>query len=288
MSTHQDLVFDIGFHNGDDTAFYLDLGHRVVAVEANPLLTARGKQRFENEIRSDRLRIINAGVLKQSGEFTFYRNLQDDGWSSFRPEKGKQGGKWEELKVPCVTTRQLIAEHGRPFFMKVDIEGSDLQSLHSLTSEIAPPYVSLELSYEDPIIERLTELGYTAFKFVSGETYRPTYPIFDHQIGWRLMRKIGRIVPFVRSGICSLPEPLRPKSEFDPPGKYSPSGYGFGCYSSGPFGEQAAGCWKTAAAALRWFENLKKEYRRAGLESSLWVDVHARHSRQLSENPVPR
>jgi hypothetical protein len=70
----RDLVFDIGLHNGDDAAYYLDLGYHVVGVEANPLLTVQCTLRFENEIRQGRVRIINAGVLKEPGEFTFYRN----------------------------------------------------------------------------------------------------------------------------------------------------------------------------------------------------------------------
>jgi FkbM family methyltransferase len=275
------LIFDIGLHNGDDAAYYLHLGYRVIGVEANPMLTAQCCLRFENEVRQGRLKIVNAGVLKEPGEFTFYRNLTDDGWSSFHVERGTKGGKWEELRIPCVTTEQLIAEHGKPFFMKVDIEGADFQALHSLTSAAAPAYVSVELNCGDPILERLIELEYSAFKLVSGETYRPTYPIFDHETGWRLLRKIGRIAPFIRAGIGSLPERFRPKSEYDPPGKYSPDGYPFGLYSSGPFGEQAAGSWLTGAAALRWLESLKKEYRRAGQESSLWVDVHARHASTL-------
>ena len=274
----RELVFDIGLHNGDDAAYYLDLGYLVVGVEANPQLAAQCTLRFENEIRQGRLKVINAGVLKEPGEFTFYRNLRDDGWSSFLPEKGKNGGEWEELKIPCVTTQQLIEEHGKPFFMKVDIEGADLQTLQSITPATAPAYVSLELNCVDPILERLIELGYSAFKFVNGETYWPTPPIFDHQIGWRLLRKIGRLAPFFRNGISRLPQRLRPNSEYDPPGKYSPAGYPFGPYSSGPFGEQAAGSWLTSAAAIRWFGVLKNNYRRAAHEDWFWWDVHARHT----------
>ena len=37
------LVFDIGLNNGDDTAYYLHLGYRVIGVEANPLLVAACK-----------------------------------------------------------------------------------------------------------------------------------------------------------------------------------------------------------------------------------------------------
>jgi FkbM family methyltransferase len=274
----RDLVFDIGLHNGDDSAYYLELGYRVVGVEANPLLASQCALRFENEIRQGRMKVINAGVLKDPGEFIFYRNLRDDVWSSFHPERGKKGGAWEELKIPCVATQQLIVEQGKPFFMKVDIEGADLQTLHSITPATAPAYVSLELNCADPILERLIELGYSAFKFVNGETYRPTPPIFDHQIGWRLLRKIGRLAPFVRNAIGRLPQRLHPRSEYDPPGKYSPIGYPFGPHSSGPFGEQAAGSWLTRAAALRWFGVLKSDYRRAAKEHECWWDVHARHS----------
>jgi hypothetical protein len=162
--------------------------------------------------------------------------------------------------------------------MKVDIEGADFQALSSITSETAPAYVSLELNCADPILERLIDLGYCAFKFVNGETYRPAPPIFDHQIGWRLLRKIGRHAPFVRNAIRRLPERLRPNAEYDPPGKHNPGGYPFGDSHSGPFGEQAAGSWLTCAAALRWFGALKSNYRKAGTEDECWWDVQARHS----------
>jgi len=271
------MVFDIGLHNGDDTAYYLSLGYRVVGVEANPMLTAKCAARFEDEIRDGRVRVINAGVLKEPGTFTFYRNLTDDGWSSFQPDRGKNGGAWEEMSIPCVTTAQLIAEHGKPFFMKVDIEGADLQALATLTAATAPTYISLELNGADPILETLVELGYSAFKFVNGETYWPTPPVFDHQVGWRLLRKVGRRAPFVRHAIARLPMRLRPNSEYDPPYKYSPAGYPFGLNSSGPFGEQAAGPWLTSEAAIGWFRKLKNNYRRAGIET-IWWDVHARHS----------
>ena len=31
------LVYDVGMNNGDDTAYYLRMGYRVVAFEANPV-----------------------------------------------------------------------------------------------------------------------------------------------------------------------------------------------------------------------------------------------------------
>jgi len=37
----RDLIFDIGANNGDDTAFYLKKGFRVVAIEADPALAQK-------------------------------------------------------------------------------------------------------------------------------------------------------------------------------------------------------------------------------------------------------
>lgn len=271
----QSLVFDVGLHNGDDTAYYLSLGYRVIGVEASPVLAERAKERFAEDIRQGRVIVVNAGVLRQPGVFTFYRNLVDDGWSSFEAERGARG-EWEEILVRCVTTRSLFQEYGTPFFLKVDIEGADLQALDTLTPQHCPAYVSVELNVSDPILEGLIDLGYTAFKLVDGATFWPTTPIFPHHLGWRLLRQAGCIAPPIRSAIASLPEWLRRKSEWDPPG--SPENYPFTRYSSGPFGEAAAGKWLSAAQALRRFRALADDYRRAGQEEVFWWDVHARHA----------
>jgi len=97
----RDLIFDIGLHNGDDAAYYLHLGYRVVGIEASPPLAAECAKRFEQETRQQRITIINAGVLGEAGVFTFYRNLLDNGWSSFEREKGKKGGEWELIFKFC-------------------------------------------------------------------------------------------------------------------------------------------------------------------------------------------
>jgi len=50
-----DLIFDIGANNGDDTAAYLTRGYNVVAVEANPSLCVELRARFQPELESGRL-----------------------------------------------------------------------------------------------------------------------------------------------------------------------------------------------------------------------------------------
>jgi len=65
------LIFDIGVGNGDDTAFYLAKGFRVVAVEANPVLVAAAKRRFDEDIQAGRLAIVEKAIATKPGRTSF-------------------------------------------------------------------------------------------------------------------------------------------------------------------------------------------------------------------------
>ncbi len=67
-----DLIYDVGMNNGDDTAYYLAKGFRVVAIEADPFLVQDVSPRFQQEITAGRLTILNVGVSDAEGTFPFY------------------------------------------------------------------------------------------------------------------------------------------------------------------------------------------------------------------------
>ena len=52
------LVYDVGVHNGNDTAYYLHKGFRVVGVEANPVAAEQIRKRFPSEIACGALRLL--------------------------------------------------------------------------------------------------------------------------------------------------------------------------------------------------------------------------------------
>lgn len=52
--TNTRIVFDVGMNNGDDSAYYLSKGYRVIAVEANPALVEKARIRFAREIATGR------------------------------------------------------------------------------------------------------------------------------------------------------------------------------------------------------------------------------------------
>lgn len=86
-------VFDIGMNRGDDTAFYLKQGHKVIAVEANPVWAKRNAKLFAKEIESGRLTIINRALSDEHGkQVKFYSpkpKTKGLGWlNKFIPSKG--------------------------------------------------------------------------------------------------------------------------------------------------------------------------------------------------------
>src|SRR5579871_6024138 len=69
----RDLVFDVGMHRGEDTAYYLHKGYRVVAFEANPSLIEHARIRFREELESGRLTIVPGAITEGTPEnATFY------------------------------------------------------------------------------------------------------------------------------------------------------------------------------------------------------------------------
>jgi len=96
------LVYDVGMNNGDDAAYYLSLGYRVVAVEANPVLVAQGLERFAKEVAAGALTILNIGISNQEGELPFWICDGVSEWSSFdKSIASRDGVACHEIVVTC-------------------------------------------------------------------------------------------------------------------------------------------------------------------------------------------
>ena len=167
------LVFDVGFHSGDDTLYFLEQGHDVVAIDANPVMIRDGLARPALHLarQRGRLNAIASGISDRLTNQTlaFYVHDTISEWSRFsKPPKGKRS-QFHEISVPVTTCGELIRKFGVPAYMKVDIEGSDGACLQSFEPGRLPVYVSTE----DPLqIDHLISLGYCAFKMVSQQIAR--------------------------------------------------------------------------------------------------------------------
>ncbi len=178
----KDLIYDIGIHNGDDTAYYLSRGYRVIGVDANPTMIESAYSRFSEEVRSGRLTLLNRGILDRAGAISFFVNEADTKLSSFeRKLAACHGDPCREIAIECVPLPVLFAAHGVPYYLKVDIEGADKLCAKSMLGSVAlPPFASFEFMFDDSeaILQTLCDLGYRGFKLIYGGHSPSPSPFF--------------------------------------------------------------------------------------------------------------
>ncbi len=262
---HQDLVYDIGAHQGEDTAYYLEKGFRVVAVEANPDLCQILRQTFAEAIANGRLTLIEAAIAERAGTRKFYR-FDMSVFSTTMPDwaetAANMGYRYDEIDVTCVTPLEIYKEQGVPYYLKVDIEGADSLCLEGLAPlRLRPRYVSLEAdSYDfdrfEGDVRLLTDLGYDGFQLVQQQTVFLRRPPSPPREGLAVNRR-----------------------------------FKFG--SSGPFGRDLPDAWLTQDEVLRRYRPITERQHRYGnrtlgriwLNRQIlrllflfpgWYDVHAR------------
>src|SRR5262245_11193486 len=144
----QDLIYDVGMFNGDDTAVYLNRGYRVVSIEAHPTWAEDGRRRFADAIRDGRLTILNVAIGPEEGVAPLFVNEEypDRTTLSHAIHQGMVYAKIPNhtLEVRTVRFKDILAEYGVPFYVKIDIETFDHYCLEDLDPSDLPPYVSFE------------------------------------------------------------------------------------------------------------------------------------------------
>jgi FkbM family methyltransferase len=177
-TARNDLIFDIGMHSCEDTDFYLAKGFRVVAVDANPLMCQAAIERYADEAKEGRFIVVNRAISETRSPLTFYVCPTNTAWSTASPRlrdfwRSEAGAEFEEMEIGAMTTVDLVAEYGVPYYAKIDIEGFDLLCLRGFAEcETRPPYVSFEVDFRcvDRIMECATALGYRGFSLVGQKT----------------------------------------------------------------------------------------------------------------------
>lgn len=173
----ENLIFDIGMHEGEDTEFYLKKGFNVVAVEANPMLCQKTSTRLQKYIDSGQLKIINAAIADSVGFIDFYVSPSSPVWSTANLEwvrrSEQMGASFKSTKVTSITFEQIVYEFGLPYYLKIDIEGNDTLCLEGLVKlGCRPTHISIEsckTSMRDlrRELELLSHLGYNQFKIIN-------------------------------------------------------------------------------------------------------------------------
>lgn len=178
-----DKVFvDIGSNRGESILSMLLMNQtatHIVGFEPNPFIFDKLKSEFH---KKKNIVVYNMGLANENKEcplyIPFYRNWMFDGLASFKYLSAKNWLKtrmWQydesKLSVKEVNCqiRKLDDFHLKPYFIKIDVQGLELEVLKGgvETVKTYAPIILLE-SINEEIIQFLEPFRYRFFHFVKG------------------------------------------------------------------------------------------------------------------------
>jgi FkbM family methyltransferase len=190
-----DLVFDIGAHVGDRIAAFRRLGARVIACEPNPALVRTLRLIYG---RDSAVTIEPVAVGGAQGTIELKINVDNptvstasrDFVAASQGAPGWEGQTWDKaVTVPMTTLDTLIARHGVPAFIKVDVEGFEGQALAGLSQPVAAlsfEFTTIQRDVAHACLSRCHELGYVRYNAALGESQTLVHD------GWQDAEAIGR------------------------------------------------------------------------------------------------
>ncbi|MBK5928895.1 FkbM family methyltransferase [Rhodobaculum claviforme] len=173
-----DLAFDIGAHVGNRTRAMRRSGARVVAVEPQGAFAAFLRMTLPGDVT-----LIEGACGATVGEADLAVSRLHPTVSSLGPLPGAGAQapgfshvRWDARQRVSVTTLDaLIAAHGLPRLIKIDVEGAEPEVLAGLSQPV--PVVAFEYLPALPgpaaaAVSRLEALGPYSFNVVQGEARR--------------------------------------------------------------------------------------------------------------------
>lgn len=152
----KDLVFDIGANTGYKTNIFLRLGAEVVAVEPDKLNQEILRQSFLNyRLIRKPVAVIGKAVSDKIGTNVMWIHEPGSAVNTLNPKWvealktddtrfGTIVGFDSKVEVETTTLEELVRLHGRPFYIKIDVEGHEANVLKGLQSIV--PFVSFEIN----------------------------------------------------------------------------------------------------------------------------------------------
>jgi FkbM family methyltransferase len=154
-----DLIFDIGANVGDKADIFVRLGARVVSLDPDEACQEVLRGRFlRYRLSPKRVEIVGKAVSDKAATETMWIdgpasavNTLSQKWAETLKankdgfEHGHYGLEFSRTKdVTTTTLEELIAAHGKPFFVKIDVEGYEASVIRGLKQPV--PFLSFEIN----------------------------------------------------------------------------------------------------------------------------------------------
>ncbi|HRE20575.1 MAG TPA: FkbM family methyltransferase [Rhabdaerophilum sp.] len=175
------LAFDIGSHVGDRIASFRRIGARVVALEPQPDCAEAIRAIYQDDAD---VSLLHSACGPEEGKLTLHVNSANPTVTTASPAfiqaadgaGGWEGQVWDRtIEVPVTTLDALVAAHGVPDFVKVDVEGFEADVLAGLSRPVPA------LSFEFTTIQRAVALECLAIVSALGK-YRFNAALGESQL----------------------------------------------------------------------------------------------------------
>ena len=150
LTEENDIYFDIGANIGNRIEPIIDKNIKIIAVEPQPKCINVLKKKF-----GDKITIIKNGVGRKEEVKTMYisnahtiSSFSQD-WIDATKKSGRFSQyEWnKEIQIEMTTLDILINKYGTPKFIKIDVEGFELDVLNGLTKAVE--YISFEYTFPE-------------------------------------------------------------------------------------------------------------------------------------------
>ena len=175
------LAFDIGSHVGDRIGSFRRLGARVVALEPQPDCAAAVRALYGLDAH---VTLLEAACGPKPGALTLHVNSANPTVTTASPDfvkaaegaAGWEGQVWDKaIEVPVTTLDALIAAHGTPDFVKIDVEGFEADVLAGLNQPIPGlsfEFTTIQRDVACKCIAMIAAIAPYRFKIALGESQR--------------------------------------------------------------------------------------------------------------------
>lgn len=171
-----DIVFDVGAHVGTRARAMRSAGAQVIALEPQAPFARFLRFALPADIVVHEVAVGSVDAeaeMAVSSRHPTLSSLRTDFVTDAAKAPGFEHVRWDNTaRVRVVTLDRLIRDHGHPSYIKIDVEGFELEVLSGLSSPVK--LVSVEFLPGFPhltvaVLERLAELGDYLFNPVVGE-----------------------------------------------------------------------------------------------------------------------